>query len=118
MADTGTVLEVIVSTGILTAIGETIRWWLGRGSSRVDNAKAVQGMALDLLKPLHDELERTTAKVAAANVQVEACQTKVIEIERELDAVVLWALLAKSLLDEHAVSYPPVPAPVRARLKA
>lgn len=98
----GVLIEVLVATGLLTAISETVRWRLGRGKERVDNAKIVQGMALDLLQPLHTELDGVRKRVR--------------QLDAELEAVLGWALIAHALLDANNVRYPEVPKPMIDRL--
>lgn len=100
--DFGILVEVLVATGILTAISETVRWRLGRGKERVDNAKIVQGMALDLLQPLHGELDAVRARVQL--------------LDAELEAVLGWALIAHALLDQNKIPYPEVPKTLSQRL--
>jgi len=104
--DNGTLLEVLTASGVLTAISETIRWYLGRGKTRVDSAQVVQGMALDLLKPLHEEVNR-------CNKEITDLRGKVREVSDDLDAVVQWALTARSILDANTLPYPALPAPLR-----
>lgn len=93
------VLQVVIATGLLTAISETVRWFLGRGKTRTDDAKVIQGMAIELLLPLRGELDRTTAKVTA--------------LSSELDSLLAWAVMARAILDAHTLAYPPVPASLR-----
>jgi len=93
------VLQVVIATGALTAISETVRWFLGRGKSRVDDAKVVQGMALELLLPLRSELTLATGKVT--------------DLSAELDALLAWAVMARALLDSAHIAYPPVPKALR-----
>lgn len=88
-------LELLVIGGVFTAIGETIRWFLKRGGARVDNAALVQSMAIDLLKPLHAELD--------------GCNKKLVTLSAELDSVLGYALIAHALLET-----PPVKAAVLA----
>lgn len=96
LADAATLIEIIVAAGVFTALAETVRWFLGgRGRQRVDNAKIVQGMAIDLLRPLHEELA--------------TCQTSLSDLRRELDSVLGYALIAHALLET-----PPVKAAVLA----
>jgi hypothetical protein len=83
--DLPTLLELLVISGIFTAIGETFRWFTGRGKARVDNASLVQGMAIDLLKPLHTELD--------------LCNTKLHNLSLELDSVLGYAIIAHALLE-------------------
>lgn len=80
------VIELLVLAGVFTGITETIRWWLGgRSRARVDNAKIVQGMAIDLVAPLHTELD--------------ACRVSLADLRLELDAVLGYALIAHALLE-------------------
>lgn len=100
--DTSTLVEVLVATGLLTSLSEVVRWYLtGRGRAKVDQAKVVQGMALDLLKPLHAELD--------------TAQDRLRELNRELESVLGWAIIAHSLLDAHSIPYPPPPEPLARR---
>ena len=79
-------IEIIVAAGMFTALAETVRWFLGgRGKARVDNAKIVQGMAIDLLQPLHDELA--------------SCRSSLFDLRRELDSVLGYAIIAHALLE-------------------
>lgn len=107
-ADVSTLIEVLVATGFLTAVGELIRWWFGRGRVKVDQARVVQGMAIDLLKPLHTEL-------AEARSQIVSLRSDLTTLEGEMSSVISWALTARTLLDSHQIDYPPVPARIRAR---
>lgn len=107
--DSGTLIEVFISSGFLAALGETFRWWFGRGKTRVDSAKVVQGMALDLLKPLHEELARCNKSLAEVNQRADTLQEKVRESDRALSDIITWALAAKQLLDMHGIEYPPMP---------
>jgi hypothetical protein len=102
-AEPGTIVTILVATGILSAVTETVRWYLtGRGRAKVDQAKIVQGMALDLLRPLHDELDQ--ANLAMANLR-----KTVQSLDAELESVLGWALIARALLDHHHIEYPEVP---------
>jgi len=94
-------LQVLIATGALTAMSETVRWFLGRGKTRVDDAKVVQGMALDLLTPLREELARSLAKAE--------------DLGAELDSLLAWAVMARALLDAHHIAYPPVPQSLRVK---
>lgn len=93
--DIGTVVPILVATGILTAVSETVRWYLqGRGRQKVDSAKIVQGMALDLLTPLHAELD--------------LCRTDLASLRAELEQVLGYAILAHALLvDDPRAPVPP-----------
>jgi len=98
-AGTSTLIEVLTATGLLTAVSETLRWWFGgRGRQKIDQAKVVQGMAIDLLTPLHAELDTAQARLRDLNA--------------ELESVLGWAIIARALLDAHKVEYPPPPEPV------
>lgn len=80
------VIEVVVAAGLFTALAETMRWFMGgRGKARVDNAQIVQGMAIDLLAPLHAELD--------------TCRTSLRDLRLELDSVLGYALIAHALLE-------------------
>lgn len=80
------VIEVVVAAGLFTALAETMRWFLGgRGKARVDNAQIVQGMAIDLLAPLHAELD--------------TCRSSLRDLRLELDSVLGYALIAHALLE-------------------
>ncbi len=104
--DVATLVEILTASGILTAGSETVRWWLGRSRTKVDSAKVVQGMALDLLQPLHAELDRATRDMATL-------RTNITESDRALESVIQWALAARTILDTHGLTYPEVPAVVR-----
>lgn len=94
--DLGLVVELLVAAGLMTAIAETVRWFLGgRGRARVDNAKIVQGMAIDLVEPLHSELEGVRKKVR--------------QIDADMEALLGWAIVAKAILDGNHLGYPAVP---------
>ena len=80
-----TILDILVASGFFTAIAETFRWWRGRGKERVDNAQIVQGMAIDLVGPLHAELTDVRKRLAL--------------LSDELDAVLGYAILAHALLE-------------------
>lgn len=113
-------IELLVACGGFTAFAEGIRWLLGSGQRRIneravvdDRAKQVQDMALDLIKPLHEELSR-------ANHQVETLRRKanetIAELERvrlELNDVAAWAIAAKVLLDQSGIAYPTPPEVLR-----
>lgn len=107
--DTGQLLTLLVATGVLTAIGEIVRWYLGRGKGKVDSAKVVQGMALDMLKPLHDELANTAAEVTLLRDTTR-------HLTMQMEAVLVWAVSVVAILDSNGISYPQVPEPVRARI--
>ena len=103
------VVEVLVSTGLLTAAAESVKWFLGgRGRAKVSEAQIVQGMTLDLLKPLHTEHD-------LANAQAAQLRTQLRTLEGEVDSVIGWALYAKHLLDSNAIPYRPVPDAVARR---
>lgn len=88
--DIATLVEVMVASGLLTAVTETVRWLTaGRGRQRVDNAKIVQGMAIDLVQPLHTELD--------------ACRARLADLASELDAVLAYALICHALLEQPEV---------------
>jgi len=96
------VIEVMISAGFFTALAETLRWFLNRPKARIDDAKVVQGMAVDLLKPLHDELAR-------ANAEVTDLREKVREADEAVHSMLQWAMAAKALLDKHGIEYPELP---------
>ena len=103
------IVTVMVATGALTAISEGIRWWMtGRGRQKIDQAKVLQGMALDLLQPLHAEL-------AEAQRQVAAVRADLATLDSELQSVLGWAVIARALLDSHEIPYPQPPAVLRKR---
>lgn len=107
--ESSTLVEVLVATGLLTAVSESVRWFLtGRGRAKVDQAKIVQGMALDLLKPLHAELDEATT--AAARLRRELA-----DLDSEMQSVLGWAITARALLDSHGIPYPAPPEPVLTR---
>lgn len=98
-SDTSTVVTVLVATGMLTAISETVRWFFqGRGRAKVDTAAIVQGMALDLLRPLHQELD-------AANASAAQLRTALHDLEMDFESVLGWAVYARGLLDHADVAY-------------
>lgn len=122
--DTALIIELLVSAGVFTAIAETVRWFLGRGKSRVDNAKVVQGMALDLLKPLHDELSLAAAEVSRLRTEVSAARSEAstarseVRVARnEIEALVVWVVAAVSILEENHLEYPTVPSPAREKIQ-
>lgn len=102
MIDASTIIPLLVASGILTAFGETVRWFIGRGKTKVDSAMIVQGMAIDLLKPLHEELARASADARKLRTQMN-------ELDREMEAIIAWAMAAKSILDREGIDYPPLP---------
>lgn len=103
------ILFFLVSTGLVTAIAEGVRWWFtGRKRGKVDSAQIVQGMALDLLQPLHAEL-------AEAQSQAKALRTDLQHLDMELQSVLGWAVIARALLDSHGVEYPTPPPVLRRR---
>ena len=93
------VLQVIIASGMLTAVSTTIRWLLTRKSGHVDEAKVIQGMALDMLAPLNAQLATMTGKAT--------------DLSSELDSLLAWAVMARAILDAHSLAYPPVPAALR-----
>lgn len=100
--ESGTLLELVVAGGLFSALAETVRWLLGGRGRKVDQAKIVQGMAIDLLKPLHTELDTAQARMR--------------ELSLELESVLGWAIIARALLDSHQITYPPVPDRMSPRL--
>jgi hypothetical protein len=103
-------IPLLVATGLLTALSETVRWWLqGRGRQKVDQAQIVQGMALNLLAPLHAELDEASRSAVSLRAQLR-------DIEAEMESVIGWALYARNLLDAHSIEYRPVPAAVQRRV--
>lgn len=102
-------VTILVATGLLTALSETVRWWLtGRGRQKIDQAKVVQGMALDMLQPLHAEL-------AEAQRQVNEVRRDLQTLDSELQSVLGWAIIARALLDSHHIEYPTPPPALRQR---
>lgn len=94
--DIGNLVSLLTIAGLFTAVAETLRWFLGgRNRARVDNAKIVQGMAIDLLEPLHAELA--------------GCRASLADLRIELDSVLGYAIIAHALLES-----PPVAAAVAA----
>jgi hypothetical protein len=84
--DIPTLLELLVVGGVFSGLAETARWFIsGRGRARVDNAKIVQGMAIDLVQPIHIELA--------------ACRANLADLRLELDSVLGYALIAHALLE-------------------
>lgn len=109
--DISILLEIVVASGLLTAISQTVLWYLGRGKAKVDSAKVVQGMALDLLRPLHTELER-------ANHTAADCRAKLRRLETEIEIVIEWAVAVRLILDHNHLDYPTVPEIIVARDEA
>jgi hypothetical protein len=90
--DVGTVVEVLVAAGVFTGIGEFARWlFSGRGRARVDNAQIVQGMAIDLIQPLHTEMDGLRGQVDDLRHRADALRT-------ELEQVLGYAILCHELL--------------------
>lgn len=93
---TAVLVEILVASGVLSGITGTIQWLLtGRGRARVDNAKIVQGMAIDLIQPLHSEVAELRGNVA--------------HLRTELEQVLDYAILAHVLLMGNPAA--PVPPP-------
>lgn len=97
-----TLISILVAAGAFSAMAETLRWFLTRGTARIDSAKVVQGMALDMLTPLHNEL-------AATAEEVKTLRKQVYDAQGDIEALVAWAVAAKHILDSHELEYPPVP---------
>lgn len=94
--DTPTLVEVLVVSGVFSGIAGTVQWFFtGRGRARVDNAKIVQGMAIDLIEPLHSEVADLRGQMGALRL--------------ELEQVLAYAILAHELLIGNPAA--PVPPP-------
>ena len=102
MIEANAIIPLLIASGILTAVGETIRWFISRGKTKVDSAMVVQGMAIDLLKPLHEELARASADARKLRKQMN-------DLDREMEIIIAWAMAAKSILDREGIDYPPLP---------
>lgn len=100
--DLATAVEVFTASGVLAGAGGLFKWFFsGRKRERVDNAKIVQGMAMDLITPMHGELATLRASMAAANVEMSA-------LRAELEQVLGYAILAHAyLIDDPAAPEPP-----------
>jgi hypothetical protein len=96
------VIQILVATGILTALSETVRWAFGRNKTKVDSALVIQGMAIDLLKPLHEELARADKAARSLRQQMN-------DLDREMELIISWALTARGLLESNHIPYPPMP---------
>ena len=101
-----TLVEIISMSGTLTVLSGVVSWWLNRGKTRVDSAQVVQGMALDMLKPLHEEL-------AAAQADIASLRKQSNDVRDAFSALLVWAQQVKMLMDHHNVEYPPIPDNVR-----
>lgn len=113
--EASTLVEILVASSFFTAIGETLRWWRTRGSARIDNAKAVQNMALELLKPLREELQYQQKEMSQMREGLASARTSVQMLQAQLEAVIVWAIAARSILEENNLPYPTVPAPLKNR---
>jgi hypothetical protein len=113
------VMQFLVGGGVLTGAIETFRWFLGggRGKAKIDNAKVVEAMALDLLKPLNDqvrwasgEVENLRSTLSETQINLSTVQHQLIAVQHEMESLIIWSLAAKALLDEHNIPYPATPS--------
>lgn len=90
------IVEVMVAAGFFTAVSETFRWFFNRPKARIDDAKIVQGMAVDLLRPLHEELNRVNAEV--------------VTLRGNVQEAVQWMLAVRDIMDRNRIEYPDFPS--------
>ncbi|HEU5046083.1 MAG TPA: hypothetical protein VFT75_18330 [Nocardioidaceae bacterium] len=102
----GHVLEIAISggcgaalLGLITTIYKRIT---GRNKEQVDAAKIVQAMALDMVKPLHEELDRVYA-------QLQKVRGQSAEMRDEFDKLLAWARAANRELTNNGLSVGPIP---------
>lgn len=102
MIEPGTIIQILVASGLLAVVGETFRWFMGRGKAKVDSAKVVQGMAIDLVKPLHEELAR--AEIVATRLR-----GNLRDMENDMADFLVWATEVRNILERERIEYPPLP---------
>lgn len=115
--DAATVVEVLVASGVFTSAASGLQWFFTRGRAKVDGAKVVQGMALEMLKPLHDELDGARAEVKSLRQDVHSAQAECAKVRRHFEILLGWALTLRDILEENQVNYPPVPPAVKERVE-
>lgn len=98
-------LELLVAVGFFELIRAVVLRIVNRRKVITDAAAVVQGMALDLLTPLHRELE-------SANRQTAELRVKLNTLEDELGQMVRWARGALDLLERNGLVLDP-PTPLR-----
>lgn len=108
------VFEVLVGSGVLAglvgAVIGGVKWLFGgRKRARVDNAQIVQGMALDLLGPLHSELNLANADMKTLREALAASHQEMDALKQDIADVVSWALMARALLEDNQIDYDPLP---------
>lgn len=88
----GPVVEVILALIGILGGGATWKWFFGdRKRSRVDNAQVVNDMAVKTVKEL---LAPITKQAETLRTSLEACERRADELERHLEQVVGYAILA------------------------
>jgi hypothetical protein len=115
-------MQFIVGGGVLTGALETVRWFLGggRNKAKVDNAKIVEAMALDLLHPLNEQVKWASGEVENLRKTLHETQSdlsrtriQVHALQGDVEALHAWSLAVKVILDDHGIAYPPVPNTTR-----
>jgi hypothetical protein len=108
------IIQILVGLGVGGGIGETWRWFFGgaRGKAKIDNAKVVEAMALDLLKPLNDQVSWASGQVQTLQRDLLDAQKQVHRLQGDLESMYAWALAVKAILEDNQIVYPPVPTPV------
>lgn len=111
-------VQILVGLGVGGGLIETWRWFFGggRGKARIDNAKIVEAMALDLLKPLNEQVAWATGQVETLRETLHSTQTELStvrgqmhRVQNDMEALLTWSLAVKQILDAHGVEYPPTP---------
>jgi outer membrane protein TolC len=112
-------ITALVSGGLLGTVGYAAQYWLfgGRNRTKVDSAKAVQGMALEMLQPLHEELVRAREEMAEVRADAQAAREDCSKVRREFEILLGWALTLRDLLQEAGIKHPPVPPRIKERVE-
>lgn len=99
--DTSTFVEIVSLSGILTVAGGVVQWWLNRGKQRVDEAQIMQGMAMNMLTPLNDQLKIALAEVGELRGQVQ-------DLSDIVTLFLIWYKQVTAVMDEKQIEYPPL----------
>lgn len=128
--DWSVVTEVLIASGFFAGVPQMVRWVRShrstdeqRAQAREDlsAAKMIQGISIDLLRPLHDQLDEANRQLSAANQQVRELRAKTDDINAELrtaredvHALVTFSRRAIEVIEQHHLAVPsPIPPQIR-----
>lgn len=86
----GTILTGLAAIGGLSGLGALVKVFSDRTTIRADAVDKIADVSTGMLKPLHEEIDRLSAKLTLAETQVDALQQQVRTMrENEAEAAIL-----------------------------